>query len=144
MARDTKLRTRTQEGKVEVLVLVNHPMETGMRKDKASGKPIAAHFIKELTLEHNGKLVAAATMADNRWVYISTVVVNKPLDQKTLQKRQVIVIDFDPSGTVAGITDKSAADGKTIEPDSSQTKTYGQSLGILDSVMENMGSLGGK
>ena len=91
-----------------------------------------------------GSPSTTATMADNRWVYISTVVVNKPLDQKTLQKRQVIVIDFDPSGTVAGITDKSAADGKTIEPDSSQTKTYGQSLGILDSVMENMGSLGGK
>lgn len=62
MARDTKLRTRTQEGKVEVLVLINHPMETGFRKDKASGKPIPAHFIKELTLEHNSKLVAAATM----------------------------------------------------------------------------------
>jgi len=62
MARETKLRTRTQEGKIEVLVLVSHPMETGLRKDKASGKPVPAHFIKELTLEHNGKLVAAANL----------------------------------------------------------------------------------
>jgi sulfur-oxidizing protein SoxZ len=62
MARETKLRTRTQEGKIEVLVLINHPMETGLRKDKANGKPIPAHFIKELSLEHNGKFVAAANM----------------------------------------------------------------------------------
>ena len=33
MARETKIRTRTQEGATEILVLVTHPMETGMRKD---------------------------------------------------------------------------------------------------------------
>ena len=62
MARETKLRTRTQEGKVEVLALINHPMETGLRKDKASGKPIPAHFIKDLALEHNGKPAATASL----------------------------------------------------------------------------------
>ena len=58
MARETKIRTRPQEGMIEVLVLVNHPMETGQRKDKASGKLIPAHFIQELSLELNGKPVA--------------------------------------------------------------------------------------
>jgi sulfur-oxidizing protein SoxZ len=62
MARETKIRTRTQEGAVEVLVLVTHPMETGLRKDKASGKAIPAHFIQELTIELNGKLMASASM----------------------------------------------------------------------------------
>ena len=62
MARETKVRTRTQEGAVEVLVLVTHPMETGMRKDKASGKAIPAHFIQELNIELNGKLMASASM----------------------------------------------------------------------------------
>jgi sulfur-oxidizing protein SoxZ len=62
MARETKIRTRTQEGAVEVLVLVTHPMETGMRKDKASGKAIPAHFIQELNIELNGKLMASASM----------------------------------------------------------------------------------
>lgn len=60
MARETKIRTRTQEGMIEVLVLVNHPMETGLRKDKASGQAIPAHFIKELNLELNGKLAVEA------------------------------------------------------------------------------------
>ena len=58
MARETKLRTRTQEGKIEILALVSHPMETGMRKDKAAGKIVPAHFIQEMTLEHNSKVVA--------------------------------------------------------------------------------------
>ncbi|HJX17061.1 MAG TPA: thiosulfate oxidation carrier complex protein SoxZ [Acidiferrobacterales bacterium] len=62
MARETKIRTRTQEGAVEVLVLVTHPMETGMRKDKASGKVIPAHFIQELTIELNGKPMASASL----------------------------------------------------------------------------------
>jgi len=62
MARQTKIRTRTQEGAVEVLVLVTHPMETGMRKDKASGKVIPAHFIQELNLELNGKNMANAIL----------------------------------------------------------------------------------
>jgi sulfur-oxidizing protein SoxZ len=62
MARETKIRTRTQEGQIEVLVLVNHPMETGLRKDKASGKPIPAHYIQEMTVALNGKIAATATM----------------------------------------------------------------------------------
>ncbi len=56
--RETKVRTRTQDGVIEVLALVNHPMETGLRKDKATKKTIPAHFIQELSIEHNGKMVA--------------------------------------------------------------------------------------
>ncbi len=62
MARETKIRTRTQEGVAEILVLVTHPMETGLRKDKATGKPFPAHFIQELTIELNGKLMASASL----------------------------------------------------------------------------------
>lgn len=56
--KETKIRTRTQEGQIEVMVLVNHPMETGMRKDKKTKQTIPAHFIQELVLEHNGKPTA--------------------------------------------------------------------------------------
>ena len=62
MAHETKVRTRTQDGLVEVMVLVNHPMETGQRRDRKTKKLIPAHFIQELTLEHNGKLAATAIM----------------------------------------------------------------------------------
>jgi sulfur-oxidizing protein SoxZ len=62
MARDTKIRTRAQDGATEILVLVNHPMETGMRKDKTSGKVIPAHYIQELNVELNGKHLASAAL----------------------------------------------------------------------------------
>jgi len=62
MARETKIRTRTQEGATEILVLVTHPMETGMRKDKGSSKLIPAHFIQELSIELNGKLMTTASL----------------------------------------------------------------------------------
>jgi len=55
-----KLRTRTQEGMVEVLVLITHPMETGLRTDKKTKNKIPAHFIQKVVLEHNGKTVLVA------------------------------------------------------------------------------------
>ena len=46
------------EGDVATLkMLITHPMETGLRKDKKSGEKIPAHYIETLTVEHNGKLV---------------------------------------------------------------------------------------
>ncbi len=55
-----KVRTRMQDGAVEVLVLITHPMETGQRVDKKTNQKIPAHFIQRITLEHNGKVVLTA------------------------------------------------------------------------------------
>ena len=43
-------------------MLVTHPMETGIRKDKKSGKAIPAHFIETLTVEHKGQVVLDALL----------------------------------------------------------------------------------
>ena len=56
--RKMKVRTRPQDGAIEVLVLITHPMETGQRVDKKTKEKIPAHFIQRITLEHNGKAVA--------------------------------------------------------------------------------------
>jgi sulfur-oxidizing protein SoxZ len=58
--RKIKIRTRNSDGAAEVLVLINHPMETGQRTDKQTKQKIPAHFIQHVTLEHNGKVVVAA------------------------------------------------------------------------------------
>jgi len=63
MSRNMKLRTRTQEGQVELLVLINHPMETGQRTDKETKQKIPAHFIKNVTIDLNGKTVATADLS---------------------------------------------------------------------------------
>lgn len=61
MAKSTiKLRTKVKGDKVEVKALIKHPMETGLRKDKKTGKNIPAHFISKVTVEANGKTVLTA------------------------------------------------------------------------------------
>lgn len=52
-----KMRARMKDGKAEIKLLINHPMETGTRKDPATGLVIPRYFIRELVCEHNGKPV---------------------------------------------------------------------------------------
>ena len=52
-----KIRAFSKGSSAVVKAIVFHPMETGLRKDKATGKKIPAHFIEELKCEHNGKTV---------------------------------------------------------------------------------------
>jgi sulfur-oxidizing protein SoxZ len=46
----------------DVRVLVNHPMETGQRKDSKTGELVPAHFIQSLTATVGGKTVVDAQM----------------------------------------------------------------------------------
>ena len=62
MARQTRIRTKTQDGATEILVLVNHPMETGQRVNPQTKEKIPAHFIQKMTFTLNGKEVAVADL----------------------------------------------------------------------------------
>ena len=44
----------------EVKALMSHNMETGLRKNKKTGKKIPAHFIKDVTCTHKGNTVMVA------------------------------------------------------------------------------------
>ena len=49
-----KVRAKEKGGVVTVKALMNHPMETGLRKDKKTGKMFPAHFINEVTATIGG------------------------------------------------------------------------------------------
>jgi sulfur-oxidizing protein SoxZ len=51
-----KARATMKDGVADIRVLMNHPMETGQRKDSA-GKVIPLHFIQNLTVKLNGRTV---------------------------------------------------------------------------------------
>ena len=53
-----KIRSKIVEGVADVKVLIDHPMETGQRKD-ASGQTVMPHFIQTITIAVNGKPVAS-------------------------------------------------------------------------------------
>ena len=52
-----KIRVRVKNGVTSIKTLINHPMETGLRTDKTSGKKIPAHFIQNLKYEMNGIVI---------------------------------------------------------------------------------------
>ncbi len=60
MAKDIRIRAKSKGSEIEVKALMSHPMETGLRKDKKTGEKIPAHFIQEVTCEHNGKKAVTA------------------------------------------------------------------------------------
>lgn len=60
MAKSIKLRAKAKGDEVEVKALISHTMETGLRKDKKTGKVIPAHFIQEVVAEYDGKKVLTA------------------------------------------------------------------------------------
>lgn len=59
MGSPMKIRAAVKDGVTEVKVLMQHEMETGLRKD-ADSKLIPAWFITELTAKHQGRVVLDA------------------------------------------------------------------------------------
>ena len=61
MAKSTiKIRAKEKGGVVTVKALMTHPMETGARKDKKTGKLIPAHLIQEVSCKAMDKTVISA------------------------------------------------------------------------------------
>lgn len=55
-----KIRAKVSGDTTTVKALIKHPMDTGLVKDKKTGKVIPAHFIQEVTCEHGGNKVMTA------------------------------------------------------------------------------------
>jgi sulfur-oxidizing protein SoxZ len=60
MANSIRIRAQAKDGETVVKALITHPMETGQRKDKKTGKVVPAHFIQEVVCKHNGTTVVTA------------------------------------------------------------------------------------
>ena len=59
MGSTIRVRAIANGDTTEVQTLIQHPMDSGFVKD-AQGQTIPAHFIQQLTFEHNGKQVFLA------------------------------------------------------------------------------------
>ncbi len=59
MGNPMKIRAAVKEGVTEVKILMQHEMETGLRKD-ADGTLVPAWFITEVKAEHQGRTVMEA------------------------------------------------------------------------------------
>ena len=61
MAEPMKIRATLQVDTADVRILMQHPMETGQRKD-AKGAIVSMHFIQNVVITYNGK-----TVLDAQW-----------------------------------------------------------------------------
>ena len=59
MASSIRVRAILNGDTTDVQTLIQHPMDTGLMKD-AKGELIPAHYIQQLSFEHNGKAVFLA------------------------------------------------------------------------------------
>ena len=57
MASSIRLKTKTRDGITTVRAIIRHPMETGFRVNPENGRLIPAHYINQVTVSHNGKIV---------------------------------------------------------------------------------------
>lgn len=58
-----RMKVRLDGDIAEVRALIGHPMETGLRKDPVTGNLVPLHFIKNVTISHNGAVVMQAQWA---------------------------------------------------------------------------------
>jgi sulfur-oxidizing protein SoxZ len=56
MADAIKIRAQVQGEIADIRILMQHPMETGQRKDE-KGETVPANFIQTFSVLHNGKLL---------------------------------------------------------------------------------------
>ena len=54
------MRAATADGVTTIKALISHPMDTGLVKDKKTGKTIPAHFIQEVVCKHKDTTVMTA------------------------------------------------------------------------------------
>jgi sulfur-oxidizing protein SoxZ len=59
MTSTIRVRATLNDDITEVQVLIQHPMDTGLVKN-ANGEIIPAHFIQQLSFQHNGRTVFLA------------------------------------------------------------------------------------
>lgn len=62
MAEPMRIRATLTGDIADVKVLMNHPMETGLRKDAKTGQLVPAHFIQEVSATLNGVEVMSADL----------------------------------------------------------------------------------
>jgi sulfur-oxidizing protein SoxZ len=55
-----KMRAKITDGVTTLKVLISHPMDTGLQKDKKTGKKSPAHFIQEVVCKHKDTTIMTA------------------------------------------------------------------------------------
>lgn len=86
-----------------------------------------------------GSPSAVGTFNKNTWYYLTEKKVSKPLKDDKIIERRIVTITFDKNGIVKTIDDKTTTNIPQMTFNEKITPTYGQKLGIIDQMIENIG-----
>ena len=101
MAKKMKIRAKSREGICNLRLIIKHPMEPGLRRDKKTGKKAPAHYIERVEIANNNELLTTA--------YWSGAVSKNPFLQLELKevfpKDELKVTWFDNQGQTQSQTE---------------------------------------
>ena len=86
MAKTITIRARELNGLVSVKCIINHPMETGLRKIRKTGKKIPPHYIREVVVSRNKRIIMEAfwSKSVSRNPYLSLEIPGRKGDRVTV------------------------------------------------------------
>lgn len=75
MTSSIKIRTSIRDGLTTVRAIIRHPMHTGYETDEETGEVIPAHYIENVTVHHEDKIILECdwSRAVSRNPYLSFV-----------------------------------------------------------------------
>ena len=84
----------------------------------------------------------AGTFSDDNWYYISGVTQQRPGRSMALRSQRVVVVAFNPAGTVAEVRQLSQADMPRVDFVQRETPTPGTERSLLQALFGNVGRVG--
>lgn len=91
-----------------------------------------------------GTPASTSVFGDDRWYYVSSKIETIAFFKPEELERQVVVIDFDRSGTVTDIRKLTLKDGKDVTMVSRETPSAGRDMSVLEQLLGNVGKFNSK
>jgi outer membrane protein assembly factor BamE (lipoprotein component of BamABCDE complex) len=86
-----------------------------------------------------GSPTAHATFDDNSWIYITQITSTRIGQTPGVTSQHVLVLNFDPSGTLKSMRELDKADGKQIAMAPGATPSPGSEAGFMQQLLGNVG-----
>jgi outer membrane protein assembly factor BamE (lipoprotein component of BamABCDE complex) len=89
-----------------------------------------------------GSPTATPTFSEDEWYYIGGVTRQRPAQTQALEDQQVVVVRFDPRGTVQDVRRIGREDGRDVAFVARETPSPGNERTFLQQLFGNIGRLG--
>jgi len=106
-------------------------------EDKLS--QVTTGLTRDQVLEILGSPSTVATFTDQAWYYIGQRTEDYAFYKPKVIERQVVVVQFDDLGQVAGVKKLEMEDGKPIEMVARTTPTVSRDLSLMQQIFGNLG-----